>query len=238
MQKITIAEVNPKSTKTGGTFYMITDSKGAKFSGFGSELGTYKAGDIIEADIEVDGKYTNIKASHLVQSGPATLPKDPLPAERESYKADPAKIISMERQAAARIAFEFGINTSPDGIWTMREALKSAEAIYQWIANGTMPPATQPKAEPDKAPAETPESKKAFDDIKSAGTKNEELPPMTHIGDLLNWAYKLKPSVSSLEVCKIAGVKDATQITNYQAIAQKILEARKVKGEAPQGGIK
>ncbi len=162
----------------------------------------------------------------------------------------------MERQAAARIAFEFGINTSFNGVCTLREALTNSEAIYQWIANGTIPPVSgtrdilmdgteipgEPapvKSEPAKAPTqskaesvvqhvETVETPKSAEDWKNLKSANKsELPPMTRVGDLLNWAYKLKPSVSSSEVCKIAGVKDATQITDYKGTAQKILDARK-----------
>lgn len=76
MQRITIAKIIPASDKDKPTF--ITDENGAKFSGFESALAALKKGDVIEAEIEIKGKYNNIKRhSVLVEAPPPAAPPRP-----------------------------------------------------------------------------------------------------------------------------------------------------------------
>jgi len=67
MQKIAIESVETKTGKTGKTFYKITDIKGGEFTSFDTALAILKKGDVIDAEIEVSGKYTNIKSFTVLQ---------------------------------------------------------------------------------------------------------------------------------------------------------------------------
>ncbi len=246
MQEFEVVDVRTKTGGGGDTgkapweLVILIGKDGEEVTSFDKKLKDVKGARIkFEPEITAKAGKTKVGVKEWaivrapVPGGASATPSVPT---RDSYTADPSKIRSMERQAAVRIAFEFGINTSPDGIWTLHEALKNAEAIYQWIANGTIPgepvPATAmptaPKAEAkmpsESSPTESPESAQAFNDLKHGG---DEIPPMTHIGDLLNWAYKMKPSVPASEVCRIAGVKAATEITDFKKVAEKVLVSRK-----------
>ncbi len=140
MQKIKVARKEMKETTKGNTMVAVFDEKNVRFSGFLPELKDIIEGDTIEAEIEVFGKYNNIKAVKFLSHGEAP---DKPPAK--TYNQDsPEKRRSIERQTAAQIAFEHGINEE-DTLdkptpWSVRQALTQAEQIYQWIANGTIPP--------------------------------------------------------------------------------------------------
>ncbi len=101
----------------------------------------------IEYTVKKDGKYFNVTSVKIAEAES----EPPAKELRSAYGQDsPEKRRSIERQSAAQIAFEFGINTIPNGIWTVHEALRYAEAIYQWIVDGTIPP--EPSKPALKAP--------------------------------------------------------------------------------------
>ncbi len=69
MQKIKVIKVESKPTAKGGTMVAVFDEKNTRFSGFLKELQDVKAGDTIEAEIQVDGKYNNITAVKILEHG-------------------------------------------------------------------------------------------------------------------------------------------------------------------------
>ncbi len=76
MQKIIIKEVHPAMEEKKPTIIVTED--GAKMSGFIEGLKSLTPGSIIEAELEVKGKYTNIKSFTFV-SKPAEQPAPPPP---------------------------------------------------------------------------------------------------------------------------------------------------------------
>ncbi len=137
MQKMVVAKKEMKTTAKGNLMVALFDDKNTRFSGFLPELKDILEGDTIEAEIEVDGKYNNIKAVKFLSHGEAP----DKPVGKPSYGQDsPEKRRSIERQTAAHIAF--ANIPAPD---TISEGMFLAEAIYQWIANGLMPVSTPDK---------------------------------------------------------------------------------------------
>jgi hypothetical protein len=67
MQKIKVAKVESKTVKNGGTMVIVTDDKGAKFSGFHKSLQDIRGGDTINAEIQVEGQYNNIMSFEFLE---------------------------------------------------------------------------------------------------------------------------------------------------------------------------
>lgn len=67
MQKIKVIDIQSKPTTKGGTFYTITDEHDTKYGGFISELSEVRKGDVINADIQVKGKYVNILSFEFIE---------------------------------------------------------------------------------------------------------------------------------------------------------------------------
>lgn len=67
MQKVRIKEIQPSTEDKKPT--VIVDDNGARMSGFDTKLRNLKAGDLIEAELEVKGKYINIKEWKLLEEG-------------------------------------------------------------------------------------------------------------------------------------------------------------------------
>jgi len=164
MQKIKIARKEMKETGKGNTMVAVFDEKNVRFSGFLPELKDVLEGDTIEAEIEVDGKYNNIKAIKILSHGEA-----PDKVATKSYSQDsPEKRRSIERQTAAQIAFANMVQPQ-----SLRDACLRAEAIYQWIAKGTIPePSTAQTG--DKIPAKTEPPPPVATDTKET-TKQESI---------------------------------------------------------------
>ena len=110
MQRITVKSVESKPTKTGNTYTKLTDDKGGVFSGFDVGLSTLAPGAVIDAEIQIDGKYANIKNYTVVsntvpqpQQSPVSQPSaiTAIPNERQ-YKADPVKTDSIEFQVCLK----------------------------------------------------------------------------------------------------------------------------------------
>ncbi len=167
MQKVVIKSVEEKHSKDGSkTFYIVTDITGAQMSSFASEVMSLKPGTEIAGEIELSGKYANLKEFKIVNE----------PKFKESPKSQyiprtesPDARRSIERQVAVKLAFEFGIN-GDDDVWTLGKVLKQAEQIYQWIAEGKFPPGdTKPMGSPQK------EAIKIEDKVKSP--QEDKQPP-------------------------------------------------------------
>lgn len=149
MQKIKVARKEQKETAKGNTMVAVFDEKNVRFSGFLPELKDIMEGDTIEAEIEVDGKYNNIKSVKILSHGEA--PEKPA---SKSYGQDsPEKRRSIERQTALTQAVEY---LKDIGEADSHFVLKTAEVFYQWISEGRIsaPPSTKETSKPVASKAE------------------------------------------------------------------------------------
>jgi hypothetical protein len=92
MQKIKVVKIERKPVAKGGTMTALFDDKGTRFSGFISELKEVAEGDLVEAEIEVDGKYNNIKAVKILEHSTTTAQSSDITPtqERASIEAQVA----------------------------------------------------------------------------------------------------------------------------------------------------
>jgi len=105
MQRITIAKVESKPTKTGNTYTKLTGDKGGVFSGFDVGLSILTPGAVIDAEIEVQGKYANIKSYTVVSN---ITPPPPQAPARQTEAVTP--IPSQEpRTASTNSSIEFQV---------------------------------------------------------------------------------------------------------------------------------
>ena len=102
MQKIKVSRVESKPTQKGGTMVALYDEKNIRFSGFLKELQEVKEGDIVEADIEIDRKYNNIKSLKILQHDAA-----PAPAQSNGKHAE---TLDSKTSIEAQVAFKGAID--------------------------------------------------------------------------------------------------------------------------------
>lgn len=169
MQKIIVKSVQEKHSKDGSkTFYVVTDSKGADLSSFDPEVMVFQPGTVIEAEVEVSGKYTNLKEFKVVSN---PMPNSNLPTTNgRTYGQDsPEKRRSIERQTALSLAIDwtkFALEHYDGKIQSHgSEPLTCAETFYQWIAmpvplkslaSPPIPPKTEQGAPASKTTNEKP----------------------------------------------------------------------------------
>jgi len=149
MQRIKVARVESKPTAKGGTMVALYDDKDTRFSGFIKELLDVKQGDTVEAEIEIDGKYNNIKSVKVVEHAAAGTQ---LPDTTSALRyAKPDNSASIEAQTAAKIAGELLVA----GVVKLTDPL--GKAVVTWCGRRlvqTMPPAKTATATPTTANAE------------------------------------------------------------------------------------
>ncbi len=126
MQKITIKDISIKTgTNDKGDWKLtnITGADGAKFSSFDHKAAELKAGDTIEAEIEIKGKNNNIKEWKLISSAPITSPPTSNnPSSNSMSKEDWAEKDRIERASIeAQVAYK--------GIMEVMANLQSDEII-------------------------------------------------------------------------------------------------------------
>ncbi len=155
-QTIKVSEVTENKSKEGKTYFIITDSAGAKFGYWGTPPGGLVNGSTIEAEVEVKGKYNNIKDDSikvLIVGGqkptPETMRHDGYQYRGKSPEELAIERISIERQKSAQIAVDYAGFSEQ----SMHDVLTNAEKIYNWIHNNIIPPED---ASSGPAPAEPP----------------------------------------------------------------------------------
>ncbi len=144
MQRINVKRVETKPGKPGvpGILVIIHDDKDAKFSAFSNkvpDLDKVVAGDVISADIQIDGKFANIISFEVIehsQASPAVQPAaNPSSTTKEDWaEKDRVERRSIERQVSVKVAAEYR------GMASVEELLQNAEAIYQWISGESPSP--------------------------------------------------------------------------------------------------
>ena len=173
MQRITVKTIVTKPTKKEGTnITTIEDEKGAKMSAFNdTALEKVHAGDILEVDFVVDGKYTNITAWKLIESKPAPPTPAPVPVTSKEEWAEKDRItrVSIERQVALKAAVE----AMPSGE-TPAIIVATAEAFYRFLS-GQPVIAKQPAKAALFAPEDGKEATPKPSEVP--GVKSEAVPP-------------------------------------------------------------
>ena len=171
-QRITVKSIVTKPTKKEGTtITTLEDEKGAKMSTFNDEaLAQVHAGDILEVDLAVEGKYTNITAWKLIESKPAPPAIIPPPAtvntKEDWAEKDRITRVSIERQVALKCAVEARpgqtdqiILASAEAFYQFLRGQPAKEALFQpetsktAVPTPSQPPAAQTGAVPAKHPA-------------------------------------------------------------------------------------
>jgi hypothetical protein len=128
MQKITVKEIIPSPGDNKPT--IITDTSGTKMSGFESGLKTLKPGDIIDVEIEVKGKFVNIKSYKPLEQAP--------PAGPPSGQATDANI--QYRITALTLAVHY-----TDAKHEPAQVFTHADSFYDWLTGRKGKAAVQEK---------------------------------------------------------------------------------------------
>ncbi len=168
MQKIRIKEVHPATEERKPT--VIVDEKGARMSGFDSGLKNLKPGDLIEAELLVDGKYINIitKSWKLIEES-APSPQPPGPSQQgpdmtQHLIEAQARISSMTLACQLLIA----------GKIERGEVEATAGRYYTWLVSSVKapvkPPATRLNPSADAHLSDEELEKKLFDKARDPET--------------------------------------------------------------------
>ena len=124
MQKITVKSVETKQGKTSGKpFYILTDDKGASYSSFDESVCQLQPGAVIDGEVEISGKYNNLKAWHRSPPAPmATVPQPPSAGATPDYAQIQRR--SIEEQTAVKSIVELAVaGVIPVGHIALRAAL-------------------------------------------------------------------------------------------------------------------
>ncbi len=192
MQKIVVKEVSPSTAENKPT--IITDETGAKMSGFLAELKDLNPGDVIEAELQVKGKYTNIIEVKLLEkstSPPASTGQKSDMSKEDWAKKDRIESRSFETQTAFKGIVELLVAKV---IKVEDEAGKKA---IDWATKYLSPQdaiASNPNL-PDTKPTEEPEG---------------EWPPLKDLGQLFTRAQTY--GISSRDVCETVKVGKPEEI--------------------------
>ncbi len=148
MQRIIIKEIHPATEEKKPTVIVTED--GAKMSGFLEGLKSLTPGSIIEAELEIKGKYVNIKSFTFVskpteQAKPVAEPKPTGEQWGEKNKTERA---SIEAQTAVKAILSMPLDTIPDDM--MEKTLTAVNEALAWCsekikANMTVRPAAETK---------------------------------------------------------------------------------------------
>lgn len=136
--KITKIEVTEGDSPKGHWIKrLITGEDKAQFATFSPTASSLKEGDMIEADIEVKGKYTNIKEFRVL-TPPSEKPK---PIETPQQEVTSRQVVAIARgmhdktddRIAEQVALKAGIE-----LWTMGMIKADdplSKACYQWCCD-------------------------------------------------------------------------------------------------------
>jgi hypothetical protein len=222
MQQITVKEVRGPLGKGEKKFWAIKDPQGGEFTAFDASIAKLTPGSIIEAEIEVKGKYVNITKWTLIEAGPAVTQQGGGGGTGGQYKRDTEGIrfeyeLKAYLQAIERASIE--AQTAYNGLIKVLELITispAAEKLIEKLAPGILKKtlayaesrldiamASKPPQSP-KAPLET---------EKAGGTSpgKAEKPPKTdfkNVGELLTWA--LEQGINRTKFLEITQTTEAT----------------------------
>jgi len=111
MQNIKVKEINSKSgtnKKGQWTSFIVVAEDGAEFTSFDTKLSGVKSGSILSVELEVKGKYTNIKEWKLVSEPASTKLNELFPSSSSSMKIACLQEVGL----LIRLDIEKGMNFS------------------------------------------------------------------------------------------------------------------------------
>ena len=149
-QQIKIASIEIKegdSDKGHWQNFIITGDGKERVSTFDHAASSLKVGDIIDAEIEVKGKYTNLKSFKLLEHGIAPL-RSELP-KPSGNGVDHDRGQSIEKQVSLKCACE----TIPGG--TAMDILIRANLFFRWLRGDLEPSLAAPQSTPSPTKAES-----------------------------------------------------------------------------------
>jgi hypothetical protein len=219
MQQITVKEVRGPLGKGEKKFWAIKDPQGGEFTAFDASIAKLTPGSIIEAEIEVKGKYVNITKWTLIEAGPAVTQQG---AGGGTYKRDTEGIrfeyeLKAYLQAIERASIE--AQTAYNGLIKVLELITispAAEKLVEKLAPGILKKAlAYAESRLDIAMAsKPPQSPKAPPETEKAGGTSPgkaEKPSKTdfkNVGELLTWA--LEQGINRTKFLEITQTTEAT----------------------------
>lgn len=143
MQEYTIENVEEKISASGKPFWLVyaNGEKLGSIAPFKKPLADFlsnKVGQSIKLEIEENNGYTNVmNADGFVEDDIQPAGKFSKPARKSSYgaKADPAKLVSIERQAVAKMVM--GYYGAKGLELTQEKFTATADFVYKWVHNET-----------------------------------------------------------------------------------------------------
>ena len=111
MQNIKVKKINSKSgtnKKGQWTSFIVVAEDGAEFTSFDTKLSGVKSGSILSVELEVKGKYTNIKEWKLVSEPASTKLNELFPSSSSSMKIACLQEVGL----LIRLDIEKGMNFS------------------------------------------------------------------------------------------------------------------------------
>lgn len=183
MQKIIVKEVTPSSGENKPT--IIVDNTGAKMSGFESGLKDLTPGDTIEAELEIKGKYVNIKSFNLLQK-----------ASHQSVAKSEANVDTQLRITALELAVKYSDTRSEPA-----QVFNHADSFYDWLTGN--------KGRQASTPAEVPKTKaeKEWDEL---GQNKEYKDGVELVNAALKQGWKMPEIKKSLGIDKPTDIKDVS----------------------------
>jgi len=202
MQQFTIKTITPGKDEKSPTVIMSTD--GARMSGFDKKLAALVPGTIIEVELEINGKFNNIKKWHLLQE--AKSPAAPV-NEYTSFFTD------------QQLAFLGAVYLIGTGCVEKESSL--GKKTFNWLMSNI--PADHLDSTGLKATQPMPRVPHAEDNGKDAGDK-----PFENVGQLLTWAFTTYKLIGTM-VVMITGVKGAMQRRDFAEAKRLIIESQAKK---------
>lgn len=188
MQKVRIAKVEPAVGDNKPTW--LTDDKAARMSGFQAGLKDLAPGDLINAELEVKGKYINIISFELLEKAQA----------REAGHIAPSGMTRAEIDSHINItALQCACNLAAAGKIALDEVLIEADRFGRWLKRIGKP------GIPELLPGEIARLESA---PKSPDKVSED--KIKNVGDLYTRA--LKRGVSRRDINEIAGVGNEDEL--------------------------
>ena len=140
-QKIKIRNIETKegdNAKGHWQNFIITGEDGSKTSTFDTSASVLKEGDTIEAEIEMKGKYANIKSFKVIEHGVPLLKPD---TGGKTETKDPTRK-SIERQKSLDFANQRALAMFQSGKFdkaTPEETIKTAQKFEHYLETGNVP---------------------------------------------------------------------------------------------------
>ncbi len=214
MQQIKIKEIKEVRGRTGTIFYAVTDDKGGEFTTFDPNIVSVNPGSLLEIDVKVDGKYTNIQPGwKLLEAEKREEVKVPAPPEKgaepkPTYGKTSAQIEAERRSIEAQTAYKGIIELISSGKASVKNLSGGTDTqaeipddimglIFHWarvrLGGNPMPnqPKEKPSPEPELSPDAPGEAREAVKQETRNPARTEEISPLNIEPDWLMETLKV-----------------------------------------------